>query len=585
MLSPTEVTRSSLPAQVPATYLARNLEAFTRCSGLLVIVMGTVAIGGSLLGIPLLRSLLPGHVTMKANTAICLVLLGIAFLIVDSKQPISALGRRLAAVLALIVATLGIVSLGECLYGWDFGIDQLLFPESAREAIGSVRPGLMSPITAADFVLLAIALILLDGGPRRFCISQALAFVSALVVAFGVFDFVLSSDPGHTHIALPTSCALFLLSCAVGCSRKDRGLAALLASPGLGGSVIRGLLPVSLLVPAFIGYMRWRGSQQGLYSEWFGAALMSVSAIALLAGMSAWTGFVIERTDRERRVAETELRAQAALINLAHDAIVVRDLESRVVLWSRGAEDTYGWSAGEAKGRIIHDLLKTEFPVDLKVIETVVQESGSWEGELTHRKRNGERIVVTSRWSLQRDEAGRPKAMLEINRDITDRKRAEQAVQAERQRFRDVLDRLPTYVCLLTPDYHASFANRVFRERFGEGQPGQRCFELLFSRSEPCEVCETYKVLKTGLPLQWKWTGPDGRHYDVFDFPFKDTDGASLILEMGLDVTDRENAEKLCSRAKKHSECWRTLCHKWCGYAPRTDSTCTSINAGWSTPG
>ena len=156
--------------------------------------------------------------------------------------------------------------------------------------------------------------------------------------------------------------------------------------------------------------------------------------------MTAWTGFVIERTDRERRVAETGLRNQAALLNLAHDAIMVRDLDGRAVFWSRGAEDTYGWTADEAKGRVMHDLLKTEFSVDRKFIETVVQQSGSWEGELTHTKRSGERIVVASRWSLQRDQAGNAKAMLEINRDITDRKRAEQAVQTERQRFRDAVD-------------------------------------------------------------------------------------------------------------------------------------------------
>ncbi len=127
--------------------------------------------------------------------------------------------------------------------------------------------------------------------------------------------------------------------------------------------------------------------------------------------------------------------------------------------------------------------------------------------------------------------------------DVTQRKRAEKAVKAERQRFNDALEMLPAYLVLLTPDYHVPFANRFFRERFGESH-GHRCFEYLFGRSEPCEICETYTVLKTKSPHHWEWTGPDGRNYDVFDFPFTETDGSTLILEMGIDVTDRKKAEE-----------------------------------------
>ncbi len=126
--------------------------------------------------------------------------------------------------------------------------------------------------------------------------------------------------------------------------------------------------------------------------------------------------------------------------------------------------------------------------------------------------------------------------------DIDERKRNAEKVEAERLRFYEVLETLPVYVCLLTPDYHVPFANRVFRERFGEST-GLRCFEHLFGRSEPCEVCETYKVLKTMAPHEWEWTGPDSRNYSVFDFPFTDTDGSSLILEMGIDITERKQAE------------------------------------------
>jgi len=126
--------------------------------------------------------------------------------------------------------------------------------------------------------------------------------------------------------------------------------------------------------------------------------------------------------------------------------------------------------------------------------------------------------------------------------EIQERRRAEQAITAERQRLYDVLETLPVYVCLLDSEYYMPFANRNFRETFGEPR-GRRCHDFLFNRTEPCDICETYTVMKTRAPHHWYWTGPNGRDYDIYDFPFIDTDGSFLILEMGVDITERKQAE------------------------------------------
>ncbi len=76
------------------------------------------------------------------------------------------------------------------------------------------------------------------------------------------------------------------------------------------------------------------------------------------------------------------------------------------------------------------------------------------------------------------------------------RRKVAEAVQTERERFNNVLDMLPAYVVLLSPDYHVPFANRFFEQRFGKSQ-GRRCYEYLFGRTEPCENCETFKVFQT----------------------------------------------------------------------------------------
>ena len=126
-------------------------------------------------------------------------------------------------------------------------------------------------------------------------------------------------------------------------------------------------------------------------------------------------------------------------------------------------------------------------------------------------------------------------------------------LEDEKRRFNDVLDILPAYIILLAPDYHVPFENRFFRERFGEAK-GRRCYEFLFDRSEPCEICESYKTLKTMKPLEWEWTGPDGRNYYIYDFPFTDTDGTTLILEMGLDVTENKRTEAELQTYRHHLE-------------------------------
>jgi PAS domain S-box-containing protein len=138
-----------------------------------------------------------------------------------------------------------------------------------------------------------------------------------------------------------------------------------------------------------------------------------------------------------------------------------------------------------------------------------------------------------------------------LETEIAEHKLARESVNTERRRFNEVLEMLPVYVILLSPDYHVPFANRFFRERFGESH-GKRCFEYLFGRSEPCKICETCNVLKTKAPHHWEWTGPDGRNYDIFDFPFTDVDGSPLIMEVGIDVSEQKQAQ--AALIKAHAE-------------------------------
>lgn len=141
------------------------------------------------------------------------------------------------------------------------------------------------------------------------------------------------------------------------------------------------------------------------------------------------TSLVITTLMRRLRTSAEMQGRQARLLDLSSDGIFACDAHDVIVYWSGGAEALYGWTRTEAIGRKPGDLLRTQYPVPLETIEATLERTGHWEGELTHTKKDGATVEVDSRWSLQRDEAGKPIGMLESNSDITERKRAEAALR------------------------------------------------------------------------------------------------------------------------------------------------------------
>lgn len=146
-------------------------------------------------------------------------------------------------------------------------------------------------------------------------------------------------------------------------------------------------------------------------------------------------GVSIHQDISERKQSQQKLAEQAALLNLAHDSISVRDLERRIIFWNRGAEETYGWSAEQAMGQQAPELLRGRYPIPLEEIENIVLTQGHWEGEVEQTTRYGRKIFVDSRWSLWRDERGAPRAFLVINRDISARKRMEAQLEASKEQL------------------------------------------------------------------------------------------------------------------------------------------------------
>ncbi len=129
-----------------------------------------------------------------------------------------------------------------------------------------------------------------------------------------------------------------------------------------------------------------------------------------------------------------------------------------------------------------------------------------------------------------------------LRQEILVRRQAEEALGYERERLFAVLERIPAHVSLLRPDHTFAFVNGEFVRRFGDPGP-KRCYEQM-GRQDPCEECQAMAVFQKGEPVIWEWTAPDGKNYQIYDYPFIDVDGSPLALEMGVDITARKQAEE-----------------------------------------
>jgi PAS domain S-box-containing protein len=159
-------------------------------------------------------------------------------------------------------------------------------------------------------------------------------------------------------------------------------------------------------------------------------ALRNATLLQLFVAVISISGQMLAAVIAERSRAEEIVSEKAKLLDLANDATLIRALDDTLTYWNRGAERLYGWTNEEVLGRPVQEILRTESHKPLSEIKAQILRDGSWEGELVHFQRNGNRIFVVSRWALWAKNGGEPLGFLELNTDVTERKRAEESLRS-----------------------------------------------------------------------------------------------------------------------------------------------------------
>lgn len=277
--------------------------------------------------------------------------------------------------------------------------------------------------------------------------------------------------------------------------------------------------------------------------------LVSILAIAI-------TTFLALKSQGAART----LREQASLLDLTHDSIFVRDMNDVITYWNHGAELLYGWPSKEAIGKVSHELLRTVFPAPLDEIKAALLATDRWEGELSHTKQDGTTVTVASRWSLQRDERGRPVATLETNNDITERKRAEAKVKQNEKELRFTIDTIPAFVFSNLTDGFTDFLNKRWLDYTGlsltEAQGSG--WQAAYHPEDLARVVKTRSEnIAAGTPYEHeaRISGADGayRWFLNRSAPLLDERG-SIVKWYGTntDIEDRKQTEDALRRSEAY---------------------------------
>ena len=523
----------------------------------LVILIGSAALLGWAVDVSAPKGLSASFSPMTANTELAFVLAGISLALLrpEDAQP----GRRRAGhALAAVVALIGALTLGEHLLGWNLGIDELLFDNPQTE-VGDL-PGRMGANSAFGLVLAGLALLLLDvERAQRVRTAEVLAVsmaVNALLVLAGLL-YGASSLQTATFADVPMSLysvvAFLLLAAAVLGARPDRGVMALGTSDGVGGAIVRRALPFAIAAPIVVGWLTQEGTDHDTYSQELGHALLAVS-LAIGSGIGVLAlGSVLARSDSARQREYVKFRA---LLESAPDATVIADAHGRIQLVNRQAEVQLGYTREELIGlpvdAIVPKLTQAEHSALCAGYRTSPNaHSMAAELDLSARRKDGTEFPVDI--SLAPVELDDELLVAVAIRDVSERRRAEEALRASHRQFETLVEAVPAAVLVAGSDDRIRYASTQtgavlgYRPKELLGRP----FDILIpERARPLHAGHAARYLRDPRPRPMDTVrGLVALHKDGTEVPVDISlnpiviDDELVVMAMVRDVTEQTRAE------------------------------------------
>ncbi|HYM00715.1 MAG TPA: histidine kinase dimerization/phosphoacceptor domain -containing protein, partial [Blastocatellia bacterium] len=453
------------------------LSRLPQIAGVSAICVGIVVLIGWTFDFGVLKGLVPGLATMKANTAFAFLFSGASLsLFLRNRGP---LARYAGLACAFIAFSIGFVTFVEYCTRWNPGFDQILFRDLGG-GLGSDMPGRPSPATAVIFLLVGAALPFLSDVRRRWLadtfllVALEIAFLAVLGYLYGAHS--LYQIPPYSSVALHTAVTSVLL--CLGClfAWPELGVAAIFVSDSVGGLMARRLLPAILGIIALLAWFGLKGHHAGFYGLEAGLALLTAANSTVLTALIWWRTRRLSRIDEQRRLAEDALRKGfaeledrvsertaelseanailsheiaernemeralrgsqarfAGILDIAEDAVISLDQDQRIILFNQGAEKIFGYAGRDILGQAIDPLLPQAFRTEHRKWVAEFGRSPQITRRMAERtlvhgvRKDGSEFPAEA--SISRLEQDGHQTFTVMLRDITERRRAEEALQ------------------------------------------------------------------------------------------------------------------------------------------------------------
>ncbi len=332
-------------------------RAVALISGSFVIIIGLAVVAGWHLDITSLKTILPGYISMKVNTAIGLIAFAVGLVAVGASQPDDKRARLSVTFLNTLGLIIGILTLAEYVLAFNLGIDELVYTDPLPPG-ATYPPGRLAPITAIALVLMGAANhFYLIAGRKRFRLAQSLYFIVALISFQSIVSYALGIQTSfgvasHTRIALHTAFSFVVLTVGYLSLHKREGILRIIFSQTQSGLSSRRLIVAALVVPPAVTYAETLGREAGFYDEDFGVLLRVIGSTLFFVVMVLRNYEMLHTAEEERARAES--------------SVVAKEKESARLLAERAAAIERERSEAALRDELIEARLKAERAAGVK---------------------------------------------------------------------------------------------------------------------------------------------------------------------------------------------------------------------------